>query len=104
MKHPTAHSHFISVGFFFISKRVFVLGPSHHVYTTKCKLSKQDYYATPLGNLKVDRELTDRLFSTNQFEWMSKEEDEDEHSLEMQMPYIAKVLQKRYAPFFFCFF
>lgn len=38
------------------SKRVFVLGPSHHSYTTKCCLTAQDEYETPLGNIRIDKE------------------------------------------------
>lgn len=76
------------------SKRVFLLGPSHHHYLTKAALSKCDAYGTPLGNLVVDRELTDTLYKSGQFEWMSQSVDEEEHSLEMHLPYIYKVLSK----------
>jgi AmmeMemoRadiSam system protein B len=37
------------------SKRVFILGPSHHVYLNGCALSKCTEYATPLGSLPLDR-------------------------------------------------
>jgi hypothetical protein len=36
------------------SKRVFILGPSHHVYLDGCALSKCKEYATPLGPLPLD--------------------------------------------------
>ena len=29
--------------------RVFVLGPSHHVYTRKCVLSSATHYSSPIG-------------------------------------------------------
>jgi len=74
-------------------KRVFILGPSHHVYTASCKLSSMQEYATPLGNMKLDQAVLQELHSTGHFEWMSKEEDEDEHSIEMQLPYIQKLMQ-----------
>ena len=38
------------------SKRVFLLGPSHHVYLPNAALSQCTTYATPLGNLKIDSE------------------------------------------------
>jgi AmmeMemoRadiSam system protein B len=38
------------------SKRVFVLGPSHHVYLDGCALSKCATYKTPLGDLPLDLE------------------------------------------------
>ena len=37
------------------SKRVFILGPSHHVYLDGCALSRCTEYATPLGSLPLDR-------------------------------------------------
>lgn len=35
-----------------------------------------------------------KLESTGKFERMSMKVDEDEHSIEMQLPYIAKVMQE----------
>ena len=34
------------------------------------------------------------LQGTGFFEWMNLETDEDEHSIEMHLPYIAKVFEK----------
>jgi len=36
------------------SKRVFILGPSHHVYLDGCALSKCKEYETPIGSLPLD--------------------------------------------------
>ena len=52
-----------------------------------------DSYATPVGNLPVDAQTINELASTEMFTWMSKDQDEDEHSLEMQMPFIRKVFE-----------
>jgi AmmeMemoRadiSam system protein B len=76
-----------------VTKRIFVLGPSHHVYTTVCKLSSMREYATPLGNMRIDTAVLQELYATGHFEWMTKEEDEDEHSIEMQLPYIQKLMK-----------
>lgn len=38
------------------SKRVFILGPSHHVYLRNCALSSQTHYETPIGDLVLDLE------------------------------------------------
>lgn len=38
------------------SKRVFILGPSHHLYIQGCALSKCKEYKTPIGNLPLDLE------------------------------------------------
>ena len=39
-----------------LSKRVFILGPSHHVYLSGCALSAVQVYETPLYNLDIDQE------------------------------------------------
>ncbi|KAK0271504.1 hypothetical protein LTR35_013215 [Friedmanniomyces endolithicus] len=78
------------------AKRIFLLGPSHHHYLTKAALTRCTHYATPLGNLSIDRETTAELHKTGHFEWMSQSVDEDEHSLEMHLPYIYKMLSKTY--------
>jgi AmmeMemoRadiSam system protein B len=76
------------------SKRVFLLGPSHHFYLEKAALTRCTHYGTPLGNLPVDAATTADLYKTGQFDWMSQDVDEDEHSLEMHLPYIYKTLSK----------
>ncbi|KAJ1990166.1 hypothetical protein EDC05_004222 [Coemansia umbellata] len=77
-------------------RRVFLLGPSHHVYLEKCALSKCNEYETPLGNLIVDQETVQELRTKWGDEWqtMSLKADEDEHSLEMHLPFIYKVFEE----------
>ncbi|KAJ8947094.1 hypothetical protein NQ318_002452 [Aromia moschata] len=74
-------------------KRIFILGPSHHVRLSGCALTTTDKYKTPLYNLHVDTSINTALEMTGQFEWMDLETDENEHSIEMQLPYIAKVME-----------
>ncbi|KAF9975016.1 hypothetical protein BGZ73_001469 [Actinomortierella ambigua] len=74
-------------------KRVFLLGPSHHVYLPGCALSKCDEYETPLGNLIIDKEVNKKLHATGQFTEMSFDTDEREHSLEMHLPYLYKIFE-----------
>jgi len=74
-----------------ISKRVFILGPSHHVYFKGGMLTPFHIYETPLGDVPVDRTTTDELNKTGIFKIMSKSIDEDEHSFEMHMPLVYKM-------------
>lgn len=71
--------------------RVFLLGPSHHYYTSKCALTRTSAYSTPLGDLPIDNEVNEELYATGKFEFMDIHVDEAEHSMEMHLPYIAKV-------------
>jgi len=74
-------------------KRVFILGPSHHVYLDGCALSRCKEYVTPLGNLPIDVETIAELAQTGKFTDMDLQTDEDEHSIEMHLPYIRKVFE-----------
>lgn len=75
-------------------KRVFVLGPSHHVYFKNVAfLSGADEYETPFGNIPVDTEVVNSLLKHKVFKKMSLDVDEDEHSFEMHSPYIYKLTQ-----------
>ena len=77
-------------------KRVFLLGPSHTLYLAGCAASQQAFYATPLGDLEVDQTTIAELRKTGNFDnWRSRPEEE-EHSLEMHLPYIYKMLSKAF--------
>ena len=78
-------------------KRVFILGPSHHVYFKNVVMvSKYDFYETPFGDLPVDVAITKELmaykpqFSSREtlFKRMSEDVDDEEHSFEMHAPFI----------------
>lgn len=72
-------------------KRVFLLGPSHKVYLDGCALTECESFDTPLGSITIDREITEILKDQKGFEYFTKSQDEDEHSLEMHLPFIKKV-------------
>jgi len=74
-------------------KRIFILGPSHHYWTNRCELSQCSLYQTPISNLKLDFDVMRRLNSTGIFGKMTTSVDEEEHSIEMQLPYIAHVME-----------
>ena len=68
--------------------RVFIIGPSHHVYMDKCALTTCSEIKTPFGNLQVDVEHITRLRHQHPslFTELSKRREEAGHSLEMQFP------------------
>lgn len=82
-----------------IVKRVFILGPSHFLRLGGCALSPASTYETPLGNLTIDLEIYQELYDTKLFEELTLHSDEKEHSLEMQLPYIVRVMEKRDKPY-----
>jgi AmmeMemoRadiSam system protein B len=71
--------------------RVFLLGPSHHMYTNSICLPYGDIYETPLGDIEIDQEIISKLKREKYFETLKKNQEEKEHSLEMHLPFIKKI-------------
>ncbi|KAJ4286438.1 hypothetical protein N0V90_013138 [Kalmusia sp. IMI 367209] len=74
------------------AKRVFLLGPSHHFYLSRAATTACSKYGTPLGDLTIDTAIVDTIRKDWSLQTMSTQTDEDEHSLEMHLPYIYKML------------
>ena len=77
-------------------KRIFLLGPSHHEWLDGASVNTEaDYYATPLGEVKVDHETALQLTTTNGtnsdsvFFYRPKAHDR-EHCLEVQLPFLQR--------------
>ena len=87
-------------------KRIFLLGPSHHEWLDGASVNTEaDYYATPLGNVKVDHETAMKLTTTNRTNLTNKkttdyadstdffyraEAHDREHCLEVQLPFLQR--------------
>ncbi|KAG9300777.1 hypothetical protein G9A89_023575 [Geosiphon pyriformis] len=76
-------------------KRVFILGPSHHFHLSGCAVSQCTQYETPLGNLNLDMDVSKELQDTGYFTEMTQNVDENEHSIEMHLPYIYKIFESK---------
>ncbi|XDB49997.1 hypothetical protein ABFV05_003613 [Capra hircus] len=76
-----------------IARSISILGPSHHVPLSRCALSSVDIYRTPLYDLRIDPKIYGELWKTGMSERMSLQTDEDEHSIEMHLPYTAKAME-----------
>lgn len=76
-------------------KRIFLLGPSHHVYIDGCALPVVSQYETPFGNLIIDSLTVNQLRMSGKFVDFKRNEDEDEHSIEMQLPFIKLLLDEQ---------
>ncbi len=72
-------------------KRIFLLGPSHSVWLDGASVNTEaDYYATPLGNVKVDRETALKLTEDSVFTYHPDAHD-NEHCLEVQLPFLQRL-------------
>ena len=76
-------------------KRSFLLGPSHHEWLDGASVNTEaDYYATPLGMVKVDSELAQKLTEEDSvFSYQPKAHDR-EHCLEVQLPFLQRRLDE----------
>ncbi len=78
---------------------IVVIGPSHRVYLNGVSVSDYDLYQTPFGDLKIDRDLVEKL---KEFDVTFIPSAHHEHSTEVQMPFIkfykpdAKVVELVY--------
>ena len=77
-------------------KRIFLLGPSHHEWLDGASVNNAvDYYETPLGQVKVDRETakvltsSDGTDSTGVFSYRPEAHNR-EHCLEVQLPFLQR--------------
>lgn len=76
--------------------RVVILGPSHYEYFQGCGLTKFEYFATPLGDIKVDNEYNNKLLKNkNLFFKLPTSVDLKEHSIEMELPFLKYIFQNK---------
>ena len=72
-------------------KRIFLLGPSHHEWLDGASVNTEaDWYATPLGNVKVDHETAVALTNTDSVFCYRSEAHDREHCLEVQLPFLQR--------------
>jgi MEMO1 family protein len=72
--------------------RVVLMGPSHKVYLDFVAQTACSEYECPLGNLPIDLEVVNKLEACKDadFNKVQTKYEENEHSLEMHLPYIRK--------------
>ncbi len=72
-------------------KTVVIIGPSHPYGFKGCSIYLKGAYETPLGTVKVNEALASELSKATGFKYVSQAHQQ-EHSLEVQIPFIQKVL------------
>ena len=71
--------------------RVVLLGPSHRVYLTGLAASHASHFATPLGLIPLDQTAIAMTLTLPQVHYMDSAHS-SEHSLEVHLPFLQKVL------------
>jgi MEMO1 family protein len=74
--------------------RVMILAPSHRAYFKGASVYTPGGYRTPLGIVPLDREIIDALLNHPSVIRFVPEADAQEHSLEIQLPFLQVVLKE----------
>jgi AmmeMemoRadiSam system protein B len=69
-----------------------LLGPSHYLAFDGVAAVDYEAFSTPLGVIRVDRETTDALLAASPLVHVQVAAHTREHSLEMQLPFLRRVL------------
>ena len=74
-------------------ENVIVLSPSHSEYFPGVSIFSGDAYETPLGEVKINNELKEKFIDSSSIIFQGDEgHSEDEHALEIQLPFLQVVL------------
>ncbi|MDO8749089.1 MAG: AmmeMemoRadiSam system protein B [Candidatus Omnitrophota bacterium] len=73
-------------------KTVVLLGPSHQYYFKGVSVYPSGKFQTPLGDLEVDSDFTQKIISPSQNISFIPQAFEKEHSIEVQLPFLQKTL------------
>ncbi len=71
---------------------IVLVGPSHHVHFRGAAVYDGDSWRTPLGDVPVDTELASKIAETCPLVSADSAPHEQEHCLEVQIPFLQKVL------------
>ncbi len=72
---------------------VFLVGPSHHAAFAGVALWDGQAFATPLGEVPVDRELVHALTYESPHIFVRNAVHDEEHALEVQLPFLQRRLE-----------
>ncbi len=77
-------------------ENIFVITSSHRVMFKGASIYNQGDYITPLGKVKVNKELATKLIEENSIFVYNEEVHSSEHSLEVQLPFLQYKLKKEF--------
>lgn len=77
-------------------KTAVLIGNSHTTYFSGAAIDDSDSWQTPLGEIEVDKELRGKLVKADEFITTNGQPHEDEHSLEVQVPFLQTVLDSEF--------
>ena len=71
---------------------VILIGNSHREYFDGASIYPKGYFETPLGKVEIDAEFAQKLMEANDKIYFKESAHSEEHSLEVQLPFLQMVL------------
>lgn len=71
---------------------VILVGPAHRAFVKGAAVDHVDYYLTPLGKVKVNKEIARELVDSGSFIYFDSTAHAQEHSIEVQLPFLQLTL------------
>ena len=94
-----AHSYYVANSFFQSSSEdaatVIILGPNHYGIGSGVALSRADRWMTPLGNAKVNSDISKKLTKMCDILDFDDLSHSKEHSIEVQLPFLQSVSRNK---------
>ena len=94
-----AHSYAVASSFFQASSdkatTVIIIGPNHYGIGSDLALSPTEYWMTPIGNVKVNVDISKELSSTCEILDNDELAHSKEHSIEVQLPFLQTVSKNK---------
>jgi AmmeMemoRadiSam system protein B/AmmeMemoRadiSam system protein A len=73
---------------------IFIIGSSHRTSYEGASIYNKGNYETPLGTVKVNLELANKLMKDSKFFFYNPPAHTQEHSIEVQLPFLQYYMQK----------
>ncbi|OGZ35106.1 MAG: AmmeMemoRadiSam system protein B, partial [Candidatus Portnoybacteria bacterium RIFCSPHIGHO2_01_FULL_39_19] len=70
---------------------VILIGNSHREYFDGASIYPKGYFETPLGKVEIDAEFAQKLMEANDKIYFKESAHSEEHSLEVQLPFLQMV-------------
>ncbi|MFC2096207.1 AmmeMemoRadiSam system protein B [Bacteroidota bacterium] len=77
-------------------ENIFIISASHRVLFSGASIYNQGDYITPLGKVRVNQVLATKLIDKNEIFVFNPEAHSDEHSLEVQLPFLQYKMNKEF--------
>ena len=74
-------------------QNIFIIGTSHQTYLKGATVYNKGNYITPIGEVKVNLEIANKLIQENDFFEYDQIAHSQEHSLEVQLPFLQHRLK-----------